>query len=136
MPVEADPTDRRIADHQRAFTAAVLRLMERRGTSRSDLAQLLGTSPAYVTKILRGDANFTLASMVKLADALGAEVRIALATADGERDEPAAVRPPRRRDEDSAVASPRPQRPSARRRAPTSPPAPKRRPPDDSWRVW
>lgn len=68
------------------FTESVVGEMERQGISRSELAQRLGASPAYVTKILRGKVNFTLATMVRLARALDAELGIdlkgpALATA-------------------------------------------------------
>ncbi len=60
------------------FTEEIFRLMEREEVSRSELARRLGTSPAYITKILRGNANFTLMTMVRLAKALGAELRIQL----------------------------------------------------------
>lgn len=61
------------------FTEDVWSLMEMQGLSRSELAARLNASPAYVTKILRGNANFTLVSMAKLAAALGAELRVHLA---------------------------------------------------------
>lgn len=63
------------------FTEELVREMERQHVSRAELARRLGTSPAYITKILRGDANFTLATMVKLARALDTELRLALAPA-------------------------------------------------------
>lgn len=53
------------------FTGQLSRLMQEKNISKVKLAQLLGTSPAYVTKVFRGDANFTMRSMVKLARALG-----------------------------------------------------------------
>lgn len=43
-----------------------------------DLAEKLGTSPAYITKILKGDANFTIESMVKAARAANAKVNISI----------------------------------------------------------
>lgn len=52
------------------FTENMARRMEELGVSRSELARRLDTSPAYITKILRGEANFTLKSMVKIAHAL------------------------------------------------------------------
>lgn len=61
------------------FTEEVLRLMEIRGLTKSDLAKRLNMSPAYITKVLRGNVNFTLLTMTKLARALGAVVRIHLA---------------------------------------------------------
>lgn len=61
------------------FIEEFLALMEKEGVSRRELAERLGTSQAYVSKILNGNANFTLSSMTKLAHALGKLVRIHLA---------------------------------------------------------
>lgn len=69
---EADPdywTERAIL----SVTEAIFVAMEERGMQRSELARRLGTSPAYVTKILRGKANFTLESLARIALALGGE---------------------------------------------------------------
>lgn len=65
------------------LTEEISRLMELRGITRAELAETLGCSPAYVTKILRGNVNFTLATMTRLARALGAVVRIHLDPAEG-----------------------------------------------------
>lgn len=53
------------------FTSQLSTLMQKLNISKVELARRLGTSPAYVTKVFRGDANFTLRSMVKLTRALG-----------------------------------------------------------------
>jgi transcriptional regulator with XRE-family HTH domain len=66
-----------------AFTESVAREIERLGITRTELAQRLGASPAYVTKILRGKANFTLATMVRLARALDAELSVELTSRGG-----------------------------------------------------
>lgn len=68
------------------FTEALARRMEEEGVSRAELARRLGTSQAYVTKVLRGNVNFTLATLVKLARAVGGEVKLDL----GEPARPAA----------------------------------------------
>lgn len=60
------------------FTEDLVSLMESRGLTRSALAEKIGTSPAYVTKILRGDTNFTLDSMVRIARALNCEITVGL----------------------------------------------------------
>ncbi len=60
------------------FTEELVARMETCGLTRSALAAKIGSSPAYVTKILRGDTNFTLDSMVRIADALGCELTIGL----------------------------------------------------------
>jgi transcriptional regulator with XRE-family HTH domain len=46
-------------------------LMQAANVSRAELARRLGKSPAYITKILQGNANFTLDSLVQIARVLG-----------------------------------------------------------------
>lgn len=64
------------------FTDEVCRLMEVKEITRAQLAERINTTPAYITKILRGDANFTLVTMTKLARALDTIVRVHLAHPD------------------------------------------------------
>jgi len=64
------------------FTEELARWMKEKKVSRSELATRIGHSPAYITKVLRGNANFTAATMAKLAKAVGAEVRIHLAPSE------------------------------------------------------
>ena len=63
-----------VAAHE--FVRELERRMEEQGVSRAELARRLGTSKAYVTKVLSADANFTLATMNRLAAALGGEVHV------------------------------------------------------------
>jgi len=58
------------------FTEGLCKLMETNGISRSSLARRLGVSPAYITKVLRGNANFTVDSMARLVGAAGGEIHI------------------------------------------------------------
>lgn len=44
--------------------------------NRSELAELLKISPAAVTKILNGNANFTLKSLLALSDALDLDLKV------------------------------------------------------------
>jgi|HubBroStandDraft_1064217.scaffolds.fasta_scaffold05077_10 transcriptional regulator with XRE-family HTH domain len=60
----------------RRFVLDVDNMMTAQNVSRAQLAEKLGTSPAYVTKIMRGDVNFTLETMTKLALAVGGKLRI------------------------------------------------------------
>src|SRR5207248_1599985 len=46
-------------------------LMKKEGVKKAELAKRLGKSRAYVTKILQGNANFTLDTLVLIARALG-----------------------------------------------------------------
>lgn len=58
------------------FTEGLYGLMQDNNITRKELAERLGTTPAYVTKVLRGDVNFTIDSIVKLAKAAGGSVQI------------------------------------------------------------
>lgn len=53
------------------LTEKVCEKMKQKKISRTKLAKLLGVSPAAVTKILNGNSNFTLKTLVSLADVLG-----------------------------------------------------------------
>ncbi len=46
-------------------------VMTREGVKPAELARRLGKSRAYITKILQGNANFTIDSLVQIARALG-----------------------------------------------------------------
>jgi transcriptional regulator with XRE-family HTH domain len=48
-------------------------LMRDQGLSRAEIAARLGVSRAYVTKLLNGNPNLTIKTLVKLSDALGRE---------------------------------------------------------------
>lgn len=77
------------------FTEDLVARMEACGVNRSALAEKIGSSPAYVTKILRGDTNFTLDTMAKIAAALGCELSIGLRplpTAIAKRNSPLSYR--------------------------------------------
>ena len=58
------------------FVRELERRMEEQGVSRAELARRLGSSKAYVTKVLTADANFTLTTMTRLAMAVGGEVHV------------------------------------------------------------
>jgi transcriptional regulator with XRE-family HTH domain len=63
------------------FAEELSERMRQENISRSALAKKLGTSQAYITKILRGDTNFTIRSMTQLARAVNSVVRVHLAPA-------------------------------------------------------
>lgn len=52
------------------FTEGICEIMENKGISRADLARRLGKSRAWVTKLLRGDRNLTLKTIVDVFWAL------------------------------------------------------------------
>lgn len=49
------------------FVQELDELMKRRGVNRKDLATRFGVSAPYISKALRGDVNFTIESMARLA---------------------------------------------------------------------
>lgn len=56
------------------FTSEIARMMVEQGVSRSSLAETLGVSRAYVTKIMNAPPNLTLRSLVSVAMPLDADV--------------------------------------------------------------
>jgi hypothetical protein len=63
-----------VAKSSQDFTEGLFCLMEARGVTKAELARRIGSSPAYITKALRGDANFTLATMVRMVRALDGQL--------------------------------------------------------------
>lgn len=73
------PQGRRLQERERLWFDAVesiTGLMHAHGVSRTELARRLGVTPAYVTKILRGTHNMTLATLSDVLFALGHQARI------------------------------------------------------------
>jgi transcriptional regulator with XRE-family HTH domain len=60
------------------ITEQIVSLMEEKKMSRIKLAEKLKCSPAYITKLLRGDQNLTVKKLVEIALALGTELTISL----------------------------------------------------------
>ena len=54
----------------------IVKIMERRNMSKSQLAQAMGTSQPYISRISKGDVNFSLSSLLKIADALDCELNV------------------------------------------------------------
>jgi transcriptional regulator with XRE-family HTH domain len=61
------------------LSGEICRLMEEKNVSRAELARRMGTSRAYITKLLAGSTNFTLATMVKLAMAFDGVLHVHIA---------------------------------------------------------
>lgn len=58
------------------FTEDVVSRMEAQGITKAELANRIGSSPAFVTKLLSGSNNFTLETMVKVSLAVEGELRV------------------------------------------------------------
>ena len=57
----------------------VVTLMESASLGKSELAKKMNVSPAFITKILSGDNNFTLETMVKVGLALNQKIEVRFA---------------------------------------------------------
>ena len=60
------------------FTHQMCRVMDEQRISRSELADRLKKQKSYVTRVLNGNANFTLRTMVQFAGALGGELNLSI----------------------------------------------------------
>ncbi|MDQ1559245.1 MAG: hypothetical protein QOD32_2305 [Pyrinomonadaceae bacterium] len=60
-----------IEDARYEISEWIYSAMEAGGKKKTDLAQMLNTSRAYVTKLLQGNGNFTVETLVKISRALG-----------------------------------------------------------------
>jgi len=60
------------------FTEKLRHLMEEKKETKASFAKKLGKSPPYITKIFRGNVNFTLESMVRFVRAIGGSLKIEL----------------------------------------------------------
>ena len=60
------------------FTEKLVGKMHQAGLCRAELTQKLGVSRPFVTKLLNGNPNMTIKTMVSIAHALECEMKIAL----------------------------------------------------------
>jgi plasmid maintenance system antidote protein VapI len=58
------------------FALELTRHMKEKSVSNAELASRLETSPAYITKLLRGDGNLTIETMVKATRAIDCDFHI------------------------------------------------------------
>ncbi|WP_144822390.1 helix-turn-helix domain-containing protein [Marinobacter piscensis] len=58
------------------FTGALFAQMKSKGMTKSALARKLGLSAPYISRVMAGDENLTIESMVKLASSVGGRLHI------------------------------------------------------------
>jgi len=58
------------------LTEQISARMKEQGMTRAKLAEVLSVTPAAVTKLLNGNPNFTLKTLLKMADALGLQFTV------------------------------------------------------------
>ena len=68
-----DAEDKRIE-----LVLQIIKLRQKRGMTQADLAKAIGTRQANVSRLERFDANLTLGTLEKVAQALGASLHIDL----------------------------------------------------------
>ncbi|WP_036218154.1 helix-turn-helix domain-containing protein [Marinospirillum minutulum] len=73
-----------VAKISQDFTEEVSQIMQQKHITKKDLADKLETSPAYITKVMRGNTNFTVESMVKIANSLDMQLHVHLAPKDSD----------------------------------------------------
>ena len=66
----------------RRFVSDIDHRLGEQNMTRAQLAEKLGATPAYVTKVMRGDVNFTLETMTKLALAVGGKLQVNVVNRD------------------------------------------------------
>lgn len=64
------------------FASSLWRVMQQHNVSNSELAARIGKSRAWITKVLSGDCNFTIETMVDLADAVGGKISLHIADSE------------------------------------------------------
>ena len=69
-----------------SYSIAFNRFFEKKGITQSELAENIGTSSAYITKVFRGDSNFTIETMVKLARSVEGELHIDIVPPKGKEE--------------------------------------------------
>jgi transcriptional regulator with XRE-family HTH domain len=74
-PWEQEALDREANDGWRTKAAAialqVLRCLRSKGLSQKSLAEIVGVSPQYINKVVKGNENLSLETITKLETALG-----------------------------------------------------------------
>jgi len=58
------------------FTETIVARMQAQNVTRTELASRIGKSKSYVTKVLQGDNNFTISTMVSLIRALDGQLQV------------------------------------------------------------
>lgn len=90
---EKDPSFRmtfEAAWQQRELLRALARRREELGLSQTEVAARMGTSQSTLARLEQGDANPTLATVARLAKALGKKIEWQLIDEDMPKKEPAA----------------------------------------------
>jgi len=69
------------------FATSLWGAMQKKNIKSSELARLIGKSPAYITKVLRGDTNYTIETLYKLSNAVGCKIEINIVDEESKQNE-------------------------------------------------
>lgn len=58
-------------EYSKAIASRILKALEEKGWQKKDLADKCNISPSQITKMVSGELNFTLETLVKIGNALG-----------------------------------------------------------------
>ena len=74
---EAKKTETYLCEEEKLrFAIQIQSMLRTLNISRSNFAKQLGKSKGYITKVMRGDTNFTIETMVTIAHALGGSLNV------------------------------------------------------------
>ncbi len=71
-------TDYWIESAKLDFIIELNRLLQTKKINHADLAKLINCTPAYISKVMGGNTNFTIETMVRLVRAVGGELSISI----------------------------------------------------------
>lgn len=66
--------DQEVVYRKLTVVEELLQFMKREGINRSELAERMGVRPSRITKMLRGDSNLTIDTLVRAGRAVGADL--------------------------------------------------------------
>lgn len=66
--------DSQVEQRKLAVVEELLQFMKREGIKRSELAERMGVGPSRITKMLSGDENLTIDTLVRAGHAVGADL--------------------------------------------------------------
>lgn len=75
---DAIPADR-VYDVKLSFAVKLEKALSESGITKKELAQRVNKSPAWISKILRGDANLTIETMCEITNALNCNIHLHIA---------------------------------------------------------
>lgn len=64
--------------YYQAIVEEMKELMQEQGITQLELANRMGVSAPYINKLMHGDTNFTIESLVKIAKALNGTLKVSI----------------------------------------------------------